>query len=72
VFQDGDGLWSYDQHFFRLECDFFDPALEHVPGINWTSVYRFDDEARTRFTLMVKPYPGAERAVRVAFVRTGD
>jgi hypothetical protein len=72
LFQDGDGLWSYDKNFFRLDCDFFDPVLEHLPGLSWTSVYQFDNQAKTRFTLLIKPYPAAEGLIRAAFVRTDD
>jgi hypothetical protein len=71
VFQDADGLWSFDGTFFRLDCDFFDPVFEHIPGINWASVYQFD-APRSRFTLLVKPYPDAPNAIRAAFNRADD
>ncbi|MDR2097066.1 MAG: hypothetical protein LBP37_00930 [Spirochaetaceae bacterium] len=71
VFQDADGLWSFDDEFFRLECDFSEPVFEHIPGVNWTSVYQFD-ALKNRFTLLVKPYPGAKFTVKAAFVRTDD
>jgi hypothetical protein len=71
VFQDTDGLWSFDGTFFRLECDFFDPVFEHIPGINWTSVYQFD-ALKSRFTLLVKPYPEAPNTIRAAFNRVDD
>ena len=33
LFQDGDGLWSFDNNIFRLECEFFDAVIEHIPFI---------------------------------------
>jgi hypothetical protein len=71
VFQDADGLWSFDESFFRLECDFFDPVFEHLPSVNWASVYQFD-ALMSRFTLLVKPYPNAPNVVRAAFNRVDD
>jgi hypothetical protein len=71
VFQDADGLWSFDGSFFRLECDFFDPVFERLPSVNWASVYQFD-ALMSRFTLLVKPYPGAPNAVKAAFNRVDD
>jgi hypothetical protein len=71
VFQDADGLWSFDETFFRLECVFFDPVFEHIPGINWAGVYRFDARA-SRFTLLVKPYPDAPNTIKAAFNRIDD
>jgi hypothetical protein len=71
VFQDADGLWSFDETFFRLECDFFDPVFEHIPGINWASVYQFD-ALKSRFTLLVKPYPEAPNGIKAAFNRVDD
>ncbi|GHV86815.1 hypothetical protein AGMMS50255_1110 [Spirochaetia bacterium] len=71
VFQDADGLWSFDENFFRLECDFPDPAFEHLSTINWVSVYQFD-ALNTRFTLLIKPYPDAKTNVKVAFNKVDD
>jgi hypothetical protein len=71
VFQDADGLWSFDETFFRLECDFFDPVFEHIPGINWVSVYQFG-ALKSRFTLLIKPYPDAPDTIRTAFNRVDD
>jgi hypothetical protein len=71
VFQDTDGLWSFDETFFRLECDFPDPVFEHLPALNWASVYQFN-ALKSRFTLMVKPYPDAPNVVKVAFNRVDD
>jgi hypothetical protein len=67
VFQDGDGLWSYDDTFFRLECGFYDPVFAHIPAIKWVSVYQFSAD-KTRFTLLVKPYPDAAANIRAACV----
>jgi hypothetical protein len=71
LFQDADGLWSYDDRFFRLECDFPDAEIDYLPYINWSSVYQFDT-MQNRFTLLVKPYPDANATVRVSFVRVDD
>jgi hypothetical protein len=65
--QDGDGLWSYDNDFLRVECDFMDPVIARLPGIRWVSVYQFDN-LRTRFTLLVPPHEGAKSNVRIALV----
>ncbi|MDR2783326.1 MAG: hypothetical protein LBB48_05730 [Treponema sp.] len=70
-YKDAGGLWSFDGSFFRLECDFFDPVFEHLPSVNWESVYQFDALMR-RFTLLVKPYPGAPNVVKAAFNRVDD
>jgi hypothetical protein len=71
VFQDADGLWSFDGTFFRLECDFPDPVFEHLPALKWASVYQFD-AAGNRFTLLVKPYPAAPNVVRVSFNKVDE
>jgi hypothetical protein len=71
LFQDGDGLWSYDDNFLRIECDFIDPAIERLPSINWRWVYVFDTPLN-RFTLMVPPYPDAEDNVRLQMRKTED
>ncbi|MDR1903636.1 MAG: hypothetical protein LBQ88_15325 [Treponema sp.] len=71
VFQDADGLWSFDETFFRLECDFPEPVFEHLPALNWVSVYQFD-ALKSRFTLLVKPYPDAPNTVRAAFNKVDD
>jgi hypothetical protein len=71
VFQDADGLWSFDETFFRLECDFPDPVFEHLGAVNWVSVYQFD-ALKNRFTLLVKPCPDAPNVVKVAFNRVDD
>jgi hypothetical protein len=71
VFQDADGLWSFDETFFRLDCDFPDPVFEHIPGINWASVYQLD-ALKKRFTLLVKPYPAAPHTIRAAFNKVDD
>jgi hypothetical protein len=71
LYQDGDGVWSYDDDFLRIECGFPRAAISRLPGIDWVSVYQFDLNL-SRFTLLVPPYPGAERNVRVSFVQTKD
>jgi hypothetical protein len=71
VFQDTDGLWSFDETFFRLECDFLEPVFPHLPAVNWASVYQFD-ELKSRFTLLVKPYPAAPNVIRVSFNKVDD
>jgi hypothetical protein len=71
VFQDADGLWSFDETFFRLECDFPEPVFEHLPSINWVSVYQFD-ALNNRFTLLVKPYPDAPNLIKVSFNKVDD
>ncbi|MDR1352899.1 MAG: hypothetical protein LBK05_06415 [Treponema sp.] len=71
VFQDADGLWSFDETFFRLECDFTEPVFPHLPAVNWASVYQFDAQG-SRFTLLVKPYPTAPNVVRVSFNKVDD
>ncbi|GHT72081.1 hypothetical protein FACS1894110_26270 [Spirochaetia bacterium] len=71
VFQDADGLWSFDENFFRLECDFPDPVFAHLSTLNWVSVYQFD-ALKTRFTLLIKPYPDAPNVVKAAFNKVDD
>jgi hypothetical protein len=71
VVQDTDGLWSFDETFFRLECDFPDPALEHLSSIKWASVYQFD-ALKSRFTLLAKPHPDAPNVIRVSFNKVDD
>jgi hypothetical protein len=71
LFQDGDGLWSFDDNFLRIECDFFSRQIERLPGIRWVSVYQFDT-LKNRFTLLVPPYPDARNNVRAQFIKTGD
>ncbi|MDR2095505.1 MAG: hypothetical protein LBP76_08300 [Treponema sp.] len=71
LFQDADGLWSFDETFFRLDCDFPDPVFPHLPSVKWASVYQFD-ALKSRFTLLVKPYPGAPNVIRAAFNKVDD
>jgi hypothetical protein len=71
LFQDGDGLWSYDDNFLRVECDFIDAAIERLPSIRWTSIYQFDTP-QNRFTLLVPPYPDAKNNVRVQMIKTEE
>jgi hypothetical protein len=74
---DADGLWSESADgvtgasFLRIECDFPDSPLEHLYGVRWASVCQFDSD-NNRFTLLVPPYPGAPRSVRVQFVRVEE
>jgi hypothetical protein len=73
-FQDGDGLWSYSEGDFpvlRIECEFPNPAIKRLPSINWTSLYQFDGN-KTRFTLLIPPFPGAEKNIKVSFIQTKD
>ncbi|MCL2762017.1 MAG: hypothetical protein FWD36_02265 [Treponema sp.] len=71
LFQDGDGLWSFDRNIFRLECEFFDAAIEHLPFIDWKSVYELD-EHQNSFTVLIKPYPEAKSNINVRFNRIDD
>jgi hypothetical protein len=71
VFQDTDGLWSFDETFFRLDCDFPEPVFPHLSAVKWASVYQFDAPG-SRFTLLVKPYPDAPNVVRVSFNKVDD
>jgi hypothetical protein len=71
LFQDGDGLWSYDDNFLRVECDFADAVIERLPSIRWTSIYQFDTPLN-RFTLLVPPYPDAKNNVRLQFVKVSE
>jgi hypothetical protein len=71
LFQDTDGLWSFDENFFRLECEFLEPVFEHLPAVNWASVYQFDTPG-SRFTLLVKPYLNAPNVIRVSFNKVDD
>jgi hypothetical protein len=71
LFQDSDGLWSFDENFFRLECDFPEPVFERLVSIKWASVYQFDD-LKSRFTLLIKPYPDAPNVTRVSFNKVDD
>ena len=73
LFQDGDGQWSFDKegNIFRLECEFFDVAIEHIPYIDWKSVYKMDSQNNT-FTLLIRPYPEAKSNVSIRFNRVDD
>ena len=71
LFQDADGLWSYDEKMFRLECEFPEAEIRRLPSLDWASVYQFDT-MRNRFTLLVKPFPDADFTVKTAFVRVDD
>jgi hypothetical protein len=71
VFQDADGLWSFDETFFRLDCDFLEPVFDHLPAVKWASVYQFD-ALGNRFTALVKPYPDAPNVIRVSFNKVDD
>jgi hypothetical protein len=71
VFQDTDGLWSFDETFFRLECDFWEPVFDHLPAVKWASIYQFD-ALGSRFTVLVKPYPDAPNVIRVSFNKVDD
>jgi hypothetical protein len=71
VFQDADGLWSFDDTFFRLECDFPDPVFDYLSAIHWVSVYQFD-ALGNRFTLLIKPYSDAPNVIKVAFNKVDD
>jgi hypothetical protein len=71
LFQDGDGLWSYDDNILRLECDFISPTIERLPSIRWISVYQFD-APKNRFTLLVPPAPGIKSNIRLQLIKTED
>jgi hypothetical protein len=71
LFQDADGLWSFDETFFRLDCEFPAPVFPHLNAVSWASVYQFD-ALKSRFTLLVKPYPGAKSTVKAAFNKVDD
>lgn len=71
LFQDGDGLWSYDNDILHIECDFMDPVISRLPGINWKYPCQFN-AAGTRFTLNVPPYPDTRLLVTIAFIQTKE
>jgi len=71
LFQDGDGLWSFDNGIFRVDCEFDDVTIERLPFINWRSVYTLDD-SKNSFTILVKPYPEAKSNVTMRFNRVDD
>jgi hypothetical protein len=71
LFQDGDGLWSYDDNILRVECDFIDSAIKRLPSIRWASVYQFDPP-QNRFTLLVPPSPDIKNTVRLQLIKTED
>ncbi|GHV46938.1 hypothetical protein AGMMS49546_35880 [Spirochaetia bacterium] len=71
LMQDGDGLWSYDKDFLRVECDFMNPVIARLSGIRWVSMYQLND-TRTRFTLLVPPYEGAKNNVGIALVQVRE
>jgi hypothetical protein len=66
--QDGDGYWSYDDNFFRLECDFINPVISRLASLRWTSVYTLDSNNR-RLVLLVNPAPGVKNTVRAVLTR---
>jgi hypothetical protein len=68
VRQDADGYWSYDDTFFRLECEFINPAIPRLPGLRWASVYTLDNNNR-RLVLLVNPAPGAKNSIRVTLAK---
>jgi hypothetical protein len=68
VRQDADGHWSYDDTFFRLACEFINPAIPRLESLRWTSVYTLDNSNR-RLVLLVNPAPGATNSVRAILTR---
>jgi hypothetical protein len=68
VQQDADGYWSYDDTFFRLECEFINPVIPRLESLRWTSVYTLDNNNR-RLVLLVNPAPGVRNTVRATLVR---
>jgi hypothetical protein len=68
VRQDADGYWSYDDTFFRLECEFINPVIPRLGSLRWTSVYTLDNNNR-RLVLLVNPAPGAGNTIRVTLAR---
>jgi hypothetical protein len=71
LFQEADGLWSYDNSFFRVECDFPTGEIKYLPSLAWASLYQFD-AMYNRFTLLVRPWPEADFSVKTAFIRVDD
>jgi hypothetical protein len=71
LFQDADGLWSFDETFFRLDCGFPEPVFPHLPSVNWASIYQFD-ALKNRFTLLIKPYMDAPNVIKAAFNKVDD
>jgi hypothetical protein len=71
VFQDTDGEWYFDENVFGLDCNFPEPVFEHLPAVKWASVYEFD-ALKTRFTLLIKPYPDAPNVIKAAFNKVDD
>jgi hypothetical protein len=68
VQQDADGYWSYNDTFFRLACEFSNPAIPRLESLRWTSVYTLDNNNR-RLVLLVNPAPGAKNAVRAILTK---
>jgi hypothetical protein len=68
LWQDADGTWSYDDTFFRLECDFLHPVIFRLPSLRWTSVYTLDTNNR-RLVLLVYPAPGVRNTVKVTITK---
>ncbi|MDR2661556.1 MAG: hypothetical protein LBC31_01005 [Treponema sp.] len=52
--QTGEGHWSADNGFFRLDCGFENPGIERLPSIAWLSVYRLE---AGRLRINIQPAP---------------
>ena len=68
VSEETNGTWSCDDNIIRINGSFPNAKIRGLSRINWTSVYSFNNNDKSAFSLLVTP-PGGSRLTRVSFER---
>jgi len=66
VIQESNGIYSFDDSFFKLSVNFRNPTIPSVRSIQWTSVLSFNDN-KTAFNILVNT--PANTQMRVTFMK---
>ncbi|MDR2158572.1 MAG: hypothetical protein LBP23_00725 [Treponema sp.] len=68
IVEDCNGTWSFDDHIIRINGVFRNSKIRGLGGINWTSVYTFNNSGNSSFNMLITPH-GASAPVRASFAR---
>jgi TolB-like protein len=66
---DANGTWSYDKDFLRINGNFSNSGIKGLTGINWSSLYRFNNTDNSSFNIMIPSPVNNKESTRVNFAR---
>ncbi|MDR1466672.1 MAG: CsgG/HfaB family protein [Treponema sp.] len=67
ITQETEGVYSYDNTFFRLNAVFRSPRIPNINTIQWVSVISFNGD--TSFNILIKPDSSSDNLARIVFTK---